>query len=75
MSSKPGSQAKFFPAIKSPMLPKGTFQNRIALVTGGGTGLGRAMAIGLSGLGAAVAIMGRYESIFIFFTPFSFIQI
>jgi len=59
MGDKQGTQAKFFPAMKTPMLPKGTFQNRVALVTGGGTGLGRAMAIGLSQLGAAVAIMGR----------------
>lgn len=59
MSSEIGSQAKFFPAMKTPMLPKGTFQNRVALVTGGGTGLGKAMAIGLSHLGAAVAILGR----------------
>jgi len=41
------------------MLPKGTFSGKTAVVTGGGTGLGRGMAIGLSQLGANVAIIGR----------------
>jgi hypothetical protein len=36
-ASKP--QSRFFPAMKSPMLPKGTFNGRTALITGGGTGI------------------------------------
>jgi hypothetical protein len=36
-TSKP--QSRFFPAMKSPMLPKGTFNGRTALITGGGTGI------------------------------------
>jgi NAD(P)-dependent dehydrogenase (short-subunit alcohol dehydrogenase family) len=41
------------------MLPKTSLAGRIALVTGGGTGLGRAMALELSRLGAKVAVLGR----------------
>jgi len=35
------------------------FRGKTTLVTGGGTGLGRAMALRLSGLGAKVALVGR----------------
>ena len=41
------------------MLPKGTFDGKIAFVTGGGTGLGQGMVKALSALGAKVAIMSR----------------
>ncbi|KAK0395250.1 hypothetical protein QR680_001185 [Steinernema hermaphroditum] len=51
--------AKFFPVLKTPALPPGSMQGKFALVTGGGTGLGRAMATTLSHLGATVAIAGR----------------
>jgi len=49
--------------IKTPMLPNGTFNNKIALVTGGGTGLGFAMATNLSSLGAKVFICSRKEDV------------
>jgi NAD(P)-dependent dehydrogenase (short-subunit alcohol dehydrogenase family) len=44
-----------------PMLPDGCLEGRAVLVTGGGTGLGRAMALGLAGLGARVAVAGRRQ--------------
>uniref|UniRef100_A0A8R1DNC2 Uncharacterized protein n=1 Tax=Caenorhabditis japonica TaxID=281687 RepID=A0A8R1DNC2_CAEJA len=50
---------KFFPVIKSVALPKGTFANKIAFVTGGGTGLGKAIATNFAHLGASVAIAAR----------------
>jgi len=58
-SEGPLPHSKHFPAVKTPMLPPHTFKGKTALVTGGGTGLGRGMAAMLSGLGADVAIASR----------------
>lgn len=59
MSENTKPQAKYFPVKKNPMLPVGTFSGKTALITGGGTGLGKAMALMLGTLGASVAILGR----------------
>ena len=41
------------------MLPAGTFAGEVVLITGGGTGLGKAMAIEFARLGAAIAVASR----------------
>src|SRR3954452_2967940 len=43
----------------TPMLPADTLGGRGGLVTGGGTGLGKAIAVELARAGAAVAIASR----------------
>ena len=48
-----------FPAMLTPMLPAGTFNGKVAFITGGGTGLGKGMAKILSNLGASVVIASR----------------
>jgi citronellol/citronellal dehydrogenase len=45
---------------RSPLRP-GANEGRVALITGGGTGIGRACALELAGTGAAIVICGRRE--------------
>jgi NAD(P)-dependent dehydrogenase (short-subunit alcohol dehydrogenase family) len=47
------------PELGATALPTGTFDGQVVLVTGGGTGLGKAMALEFGRLGAAVAILSR----------------
>ncbi|XP_036931117.1 2,4-dienoyl-CoA reductase, mitochondrial isoform X2 [Acanthopagrus latus] len=58
-SGSPPPQSQFFPPAKDVMLPTGSFNNRVAFITGGGTGLGRAMTTTLSKLGAQCVIASR----------------
>lgn len=52
-------QSKHFKSIRRPMFAPGTFDGKIAFITGGGTGLGKCVALYLSTLGAKVAIASR----------------
>ena len=47
------------PELGASALPPGSFEGHVAVVTGGGTGLGKAMALEFGRLGAAVAVMSR----------------
>lgn len=54
---------KLFPPVLTPMLPPGTFKNKVAIVTGGGTGIGKGMTEMFAQLGANVTIMSRKQEV------------
>ena len=49
------------PELGASALPAGTFQDQVVIVTGGGTGLGKAMAVEFARLGAKLAVLSRDE--------------
>ncbi|KAI1885491.1 hypothetical protein AGOR_G00204240 [Albula goreensis] len=52
-------QAGFYRPNEGVMLPPGSFKNKVAFITGGGTGLGKGMTGTLSALGAKCVIASR----------------
>uniref|UniRef100_A0A6M2CSP2 Putative 92356 salivary gland overexpressed n=1 Tax=Rhipicephalus microplus TaxID=6941 RepID=A0A6M2CSP2_RHIMP len=54
---------KLFPPVMTPMLPPGSFKNKVAIITGGGTGIGKGMTEMFAQLGASVTIMSRKQEV------------
>jgi len=49
------------PPLGAAALPAGTYQGEVVVVTGGGTGLGKAIAVEFARLGAVLGILSRSE--------------
>lgn len=57
------ARGAFKPVMRAPMLPKDTYKGKVVFITGGGTGLGKAMATQFSALGATVVISSRKQDV------------
>ena len=55
--------SKCFEPVLKPLLPEKSFDGKVVYITGGGTGLGKAMALMFSRLGASVLIVSRKYSV------------
>ena len=44
---------------QTPMLPAGSLKGQVAIITGGGTGMGKSMALNFAGLGAKIVVASR----------------
>ena len=62
-SNATNPQGSFQTIMKTPMLPVDTFKDKVAFITGGGTGLGKAMATTLSHLGCNIFITSRKQEV------------
>ena len=60
----PRPHARHFPVKTNTMLPPETFKDRVVLVTGGGTGLGKGMSTKFAELGAKVRILILFDFLF-----------
>merc|ERR1719228_884034 len=62
-SYQSGPQASHFPIETATCLPAGSFDGKVAFITGGGTGLGKGMSKKFAEVGATVVISSRKQPV------------